>query len=183
MLRVPSDAGKNFVAMGQKVYIDGLISLDRNSINSYLSFVARELEAELRKDEDVKFISYTEDNRFDQAPSSNKITSEQLYELITEGKINDSQILPEGMVAEKIGNRYGTRLYWETNYGRVEIVVTLNKVGKKYNNLRVAKIVSNVVNAENPPFLPDKLFQDLQNYIKCNLSMLQYMPWLLFILL
>lgn len=167
MLRVPSDAGKNFVAMGQKVYIDGLISLDRNSINSYLSFVARELEAELRKDEDVKFISYTEDNKFDQAPSSNKITSEQLYELITEGKINDSQILPEGMVAEKIGNRYGTRLYWETNYGRVEIVVTLNKVGKKYNNLRVAKIVSNVVNAENTPFLPDKLFQDLQkNFIE-----------------
>ena len=98
MLRVPSDAGKNFVAMGQKVSINDLIHLDKNSLESYLTSITRDLEERLRtEDEYVKFISYKNDEQFKTAPKENKLTSEELYELITEGKINDSMLLPEGI--------------------------------------------------------------------------------------
>ena len=173
MLRVPSDAGKNFIALAQKISIEGLLSVNKESLALYAEDVRQELIETLlsnssKDKKSVKFINSSEDKNFntvDDFSIDHFLSSEELYELITEGTIRGSKQVNRKLKYPGTPS-FETRFVWESGKDSIEVVVALDKVDTdQYNNLKVKKIITN--NKENnQPSLPKSLFKDLTSTLE-----------------
>lgn len=173
MLRVPSDAGKNFIALAQKISIEGLLSVNKASLDLYAEDVRQELIETLltnssKDKKSIKFIHSSEDKNFntiDDFSIDHFLSSEELYELITEGTIGGSKKFNRKLKDPGIQS-FETRFVWESGKDSIEVVVALDKVDtNQYNNLKVKKIITN--NKEDgQPSLPKSLFKDLTSTLE-----------------
>ena len=161
MLRVPSDAGKNFVALAQKISISRLISYDKNSINEYLN-KQKEILFETIK-EQVEVAS-TENLPSDVNQYYTDITAEQFYEFITEGTLNGESVLSNVNTKETgRGNINKLYLRWQNPLGEYMVIeLSGHKVGTKkdykVNQIKFDKFYTSEVNT-----IANSFIQDLYN--------------------
>ena len=173
ILRVPSDAGKNFIALGQKISIDGLLNVNKESLASYVESVRQRLSETLldnntKDKKSIKFLHSSEDKNFntvDDFSIGHFLSSEELYELITKGIIDGNKNINREL-KDPGSPSFETRFVWESGKNIIEVVVSLDRVDKnQYNNLKVKKIITNY-EENNQPALPKSLFKELNNVLE-----------------
>lgn len=183
-LRVPSDAGKNFIALGQKIKIGGLQYVGEEDLQNYIAKVKSELEESLRNFETKKkvitklfSVSQLENYNFGvEKNKANELNAKETYELLTTGKkINGNSIITESKDRKlnvtvsgpfQSGEAVAT-LYYGEGHDRIEIVVrgyyTSNLSGNGTFNISYIDKVVTKRNENNQAILPKELFRELKN--------------------
>ncbi|MBQ1169517.1 MAG: MogA/MoaB family molybdenum cofactor biosynthesis protein [Oscillospiraceae bacterium] len=106
MLRVPSDAGKNFVALAQKISISGLLKINKDELLRYINNDRINISEDLLNSGELDYknnIKLNPNNIID-------ISAEQFYDFITTREINDGKV--ENVKVDTIGNTAKAIVYF-----------------------------------------------------------------------
>ena len=166
-LRVPSDAGKNFIAFGQKISYAGLLIQDESKIQYYFTTYKQNLEKSLT--ESKKLIA-ADETFGTETHKKNEITAQQFFEIIR-NQTFDGHDWIEKPINVTMGKGYANSkativLYYGEGANRVEIRIsatryTVDSLSKKYGyrNLKLENIIT------PKGELPRQLFRDFKEEI------------------
>ena len=182
-LRVPSDAGKNFIAMFQKIKIGGLQYVSEEELQNYITNVKAQLEHSLRNIETKnntinKLFHYSQIQNYEfgkENTETNKLSAKECYEFLTTGKINKSKVIKNknlNYIEDKSkGLGRGTiTLYYGEGFDRIEIIVNAAKTPNlsgppTFTLLNIDKVIT--ARTENElAILPKQLFRDIKDDLK-----------------
>ena len=160
MLRVPSDAGKNFVTLGQKININGLIQYDPNSIESYLSEARIKFSQRIEEDYELDNVSNVP-SEF--RTTNNEISSSNLYELLNNGTVAGVGVLENVNFIPIKGGQVKVIFKWSSPLSStIYVEVDGMKVGKKVNQLSVKKVYTSETE-NNKNTIPSDFIEELKN--------------------
>lgn len=166
-LRVPSDAGKNFIAFSQKLSYAGLLKEDESQIQEYFTTYKQNLEKTLTAN---KTLQQADDSFGTETNKNNEITAEQVFELIRKQTFegNDWIEKPINVTMGKgfTNTKASIILYYGEGANRVELHLSATRYSIDpyaktygYRQLKLNKVVT------PKGELPRQLFRDFKDTI------------------